>query len=241
VRVFSAGKTDRGYVRTNNEDGLFIDNDLGVFAVADGMGGHKAGEIASRVTLDALRDTAMREQKGDDSARTLTRALQTAGLRIFSATEQEPELRGMGTTLTAMLIHDSTAHIGHVGDSRCYRWRGERLELLTEDHSWVWEQRRAGLISESESLTHPMRNVITRSVGHGGESNADIFPIDIQPGDLYVLCSDGLCGYVPDEEIANVVRVHAPEPQAVVDGLIAKALEYGGEDNVTIVVVKVEN
>ncbi len=239
MQIQAAGKTDRGYVRSNNEDGLLMDGELGIFAVADGMGGHKAGEIASRVTLEALRDTMAREGREASPNRTLTRALQTAGLRIFSSTEQDPELRGMGTTLTAMLVSGNQATLVHVGDSRCYRWRGGRLEQITEDHSWVWEQRKAGLISDADVFTHPMRNVITRSVGHGGESNPDILTIDLAAGDLFVLCTDGLCGYVSDERIAGAVAAAGANPQAVVDGLIAIALEQGGEDNVTVVVLRV--
>jgi PPM family protein phosphatase len=240
VSIKAAGKTDRGYVRSNNEDGLFLDEYLGIYAVADGMGGHHAGEVASRVTLEALRDTLAREGVGADPATSLSRALQTAGLRIFSATQQDPSLRGMGTTLTALLVWPQSAMMVHVGDSRCYRWRDKRLELLTEDHSWVWEQRKAGLITEADTLTHPMRNVITRSVGHGGESNPDIFPVEVKPGDLYILCTDGLCGYVRDEPIAEKAAEFEADPQALVDALIEVALEAGGEDNVTVVVARVE-
>ncbi len=239
MRFHSAGKTDRGYVRSNNEDGLLIDVDLGIYAVADGMGGHKAGEVASSVTLEALRDT-LEKTPGQPSRNALSRALQTAGLRILARTEQDPGLRGMGTTLTALLVRDGEASLVHVGDSRCYRLRGDSFELLTEDHSWVWEQRKAGLISDADLFSHPMRNVITRSVGHGGESNPDLIAVDMQPHDLFVLCSDGLCGYVNDDEIGRVVRRESPSVERVVDALIETALNAGGEDNVTVVAVYVE-
>lgn len=238
MRIESAGKTDRGYVRTNNEDGLLVDDRLGIYAVADGMGGHRAGEIASRLTLEALRDTLEREGGHADPAIALGRALQTAGIRILAESQADPQLRGMGTTLTALLIENGRGTLVHVGDSRCYRLRGGAFELLTEDHSWVWEQRKLGLISEADTRTHPMRNVITRSVGHGGESHPDILPVDVQPGDLYVLCTDGLCGYVPDAEIAAVVDAHRNEPAHLVDRLIDLALQHGGEDNVSAVALR---
>jgi protein phosphatase len=240
VKVQATGKTDKGYVRSNNEDSFLVDEAIGIYAVADGMGGHKAGEIASKTTLDAMRDSLLRE-KGTSPSLALERALQTAGIRIFAQIEQDPELRGMGTTLTALLIQPNSAKsatIVHVGDSRCYRWRGGVLSLLTEDHSWVWEQRKAGLISESEVTTHPMRNVITRSVGHGGESNPDILPIDVSPNDLFILCSDGLCGYVSDSEIGDIVRQFQADTKLLTERLIALALDHGGEDNVTVVVVR---
>lgn len=235
MKLVSAGKSDKGYVRSNNEDGFLVDDELRIYAVADGMGGHRAGEIASRVTLEALRDTLGRERNAPPGT-TLERALKTAGIRMFAQAEKDPELRGMGTTLTALLAGaEGKGTLVHVGDSRCYRWRGGKLTLLTEDHSWVWEQRKAGLLNETEAASHPMRNVITRSVGHGGESNPDIFSVDIAPGDAFMLCSDGLCGYVSDAEIGAAFGPMATDPAAVVDKLIAVALDHGGEDNVTIV------
>lgn len=240
MKVQSAGKTDKGFVRSNNEDGFLVEDSVGIYAVADGMGGHRAGEIASRVTLDALRDTLHRDHAQASPALTLERALQTAGIRMFSQVDKDPELRGMGTTLTALLLTPGpTATLVHVGDSRCYRWRGGELNQLTEDHSWVWEQRKAGLITDADMTTHPMRNVITRSVGHGGESNPDIFEVDVLPGDLLMLCSDGLCGYVPDEEIAQVFAQFHDDVTVLVDKLIALALTHGGEDNVTVVAVRI--
>jgi PPM family protein phosphatase len=239
VIIRAAGRTDKGYVRTNNEDGFFIDNFIGLFAVADGMGGHRAGEIASKVTLEALSDIITREQ-GQDPERSLGRALQAAGLRISRETENAPELRGMGTTLTGMLLQNKVAYVVHVGDSRCYRLRADKLEMLTEDHSWVWEQRKLKLISDADMRTHAMRNVITRSVGHGGESNPDIFSVETRSGDVFMLCSDGLCGYVEDDVIEATLRKHGDDPQAAANALIDVALEAGGEDNVTIVVIRIE-
>lgn len=239
MRYLSAGNTDRGYVRANNEDAFLIDVSHGLYAVADGMGGHQAGEVASTVTLEALKDTLERNA-GLAPESALSRALQTAGLRLLARTEKEPSLGGMGTTLTALLVQEAKGYIVHVGDSRCYRLRDGRFELLTEDHSWVWEQRKAGLIKDADLFSHPMRNVITRSVGHGGESNPDIFEIDIKSGDTYVLCSDGLCGFVDDEEIGTAVKRSATDPEKLVADLITIALEHGGEDNVTVVALRAE-
>lgn len=242
MRVISAGKTDKGYVRANNEDGFLVDDELKIYAVADGMGGHKAGEIASRVTLDALRDTLKRDPKGAAAGSLLERGLQTAGIRMFAQIDKDPELRGMGTTLTGLLLsHENKATLVHVGDSRCYRMRAGKLTLLTEDHSWVWEQRKAGVLSEAEAATHPMRNVITRSVGHGGESNPDITSIDVLAGDTFMLCSDGLCGYVGDDQIAAAMAPVANDAKAVTDRLVQLALDAGGEDNVTVVALHVTN
>ena len=150
MKISSAGKTDKGYVRTNNEDSLLVDDALGLYAIADGMGGHRAGEVASKVTHEALRDTLVREYKGGPATTVLQRGLQTAGIRLFARIEEDGELRGMGTTLTALLIppdQESRATVVQVGDSRCYRWRGGAFNMLTDDHSWVWEQRKAGLLT----------------------------------------------------------------------------------------------
>ncbi len=242
MKVKAFGRTDKGYVRSNNEDGFFVDEELGVYAVADGMGGHRAGEVASTVTLEALRDTVHRD-KGNPPVATLERAMQTAGLHIFNQVEKAPDLRGMGTTLTGLLIvpgDTAQGNLVHVGDSRCYRFRDNKLEQLTEDHSWVWEQQKAGLLSATEAGQHPMRNVITRSVGHGGESNPDLIAVDLAPGDLYMLCSDGLCGFVGDDEIEAIIRDCPTDPEKLTERLVNCALEHGGEDNVTVVCLRLE-
>jgi len=237
-------KTDLGNVRENNEDKfdffeptepVLLAERGCVYVVCDGMGGHSAGQIASELALKAfLKAYYDLELPEIDTA--LTMAVQAANALVREVAQAIPGRRGMGTTLTAAALCEGDAHIVHVGDSRCYLVRGEQMEQVTEDHSYVMEQVRQGLLTAEEARYSPYRNVITRSIGMDAVE-PDIYRVPLRTGDRLVLCTDGLTTHVPDEHIAEVVRTHSPS--AAAQRLVEMALEEGGSDNVTVIVVQV--
>lgn len=237
-------KTDLGNVRENNEDkfDFFEPTDPvllaergSVYAVCDGMGGHSAGQVASELALKTFLKAYYDLELPDiDSA--LTAAVQAANALVREVAHAIPGRRGMGTTLTAAALCESDAHIVHVGDSRCYLVRGETIEQVTDDHSYVMEQVRLGMMTPEEAQYSPYRNVITRSIGMD-VVEPDLYRVPLQAGDRLILCTDGLTTHVPDEQMAEVVRAHSPSVAA--QRLVEMALEGGGSDNVTVVVVQV--
>ncbi len=232
----SAGGSDVGMVRGNNEDQLLVGDSL--FAVADGMGGHAAGEVAALTAVEALR----RAFEEDHSATGLVLATLRANRAVWERGQQEAKLRGMGTTLCtlALVVEDGEERIAivNVGDSRAYRLHDGELEQLTEDHSLVTELVREGQISEDEAAVHPQRHVLTRVVGVDPDVEADCLQLLPLVGDRYVLCSDGLTREVSDGQIASTLRRLA-DPKEAVKALISQAKASGGNDNITIVVVDV--
>lgn len=237
--------SETGRVRPVNED-AFIHRDFGtlrVWAVADGMGGHRAGEVASRLALEAVADALALvarqvEAGGRLSGRELKGAVLAAHRSVAEQSSQRPDLAGMGTTLTAAAIVRRTVLVGHVGDSRAYLFRGNLLEQLTTDHSVVEELRSAGLISRDEAMNHPHRNILTRALGLPGPIRVDIVKRVVRRGDILILCSDGLSGYVPPEAIARTAASGLDaEALAVELGRLADGA--GGQDNTTIVAVKI--
>ncbi|MDQ1467724.1 MAG: family protein phosphatase [Actinomycetota bacterium] len=232
MRVDAGASSDVGQVRIGNEDGFLIDDRLALYAVADGMGGHQGGEIASATALEALRAAVA-------SGQALDAAIVLANTAVFEKAATDRDLRGMGTTLTAVaILGESRLLIGHVGDSRAYRIRDGVLEQLTEDHSLVEELVREGRLSPEEAEVHPRRSVITRAIGIDPEVEVDLYTIEPRTGDRIVLCSDGLTTMLKDEE---VLRIAAPEadPRLAADRLVDAANEAGGEDNITVVVLDV--
>ena len=232
LRLEWASATDTGRMRAGNEDAYVAEDDL--FAVADGMGGHAGGEVASHVALDAMKSSI-----GTDS---LVESVQAANRAILDRANREPALRGMGTTVCALaLVEDEgiqRVEIVNVGDSRAYLFRDGELQQITEDHNYVAELEREGRITSEEARIHPQRNIITRVLGNDPDVEVDSFPIDPFRGDRFVLCSDGLFGEVEDDEIADILRSHH-EPQPAVDALVQLANERGGRDNITVVLVDV--
>jgi protein phosphatase len=207
-----------------------------LLVVADGMGGHRGGATASRLAVESFG--ASLAGLAEDASGWLSEAVSTANSLIHERSREDPELRGMGTTVVALLVDPSGAtHVAHVGDSRAYRLRGDDIERLTRDHSVVAEMVRRGLITEEEAVVHPRRNEILRSVGVESQVVAELREIDIEPGDRLLLCSDGLSGVVDDAEIASVLMNQEPEP--AVKMLIDLANERGGPDNITIAVAYV--
>jgi protein phosphatase len=235
LQLVWAAASDPGRVRANNQDAAAADRSL--FVVADGMGGHAAGEVASRVAVESMRESAV----GGDGG--LVDAVRIANRAIYDQATDNPSLRGMGTTLAAIaLLRDADGstrmHVVNVGDSRVYLLRDGALEQITEDHSLVAELEREGRLTPEEARTHPQRNIVTRVLGNSPDVDVDEFPIDPFRGDRYLLCSDGLFNEVTDGEIASVLR-QEHDPQRAVDELVRRANDAGGRDNITVVVVDV--
>ncbi|MBW2540833.1 MAG: Stp1/IreP family PP2C-type Ser/Thr phosphatase [Deltaproteobacteria bacterium] len=235
-QIQTASRSDVGRVRSANQDvcGAF-ENAEGyrLLVVADGMGGHKGGETASQLALETIGNVFDSDFGAAETL--LGRAFRAANREIHRVGGSDPALHGMGTTGVAVLIGPSDqGWVAHVGDSRAYRLRDDHLDQLTEDHSWVYEQVRRGLMTAEEADEHPMKNVLLRSIGVGSDVDVSTSPIDLRPGDRYLLCSDGLWGELEDPVIAEVL---AREPPAnAVDELIDRANARGGRDNVTVLV-----
>lgn len=223
-------RTDCGKVRQNNQDSFL--NAAPVFAVADGMGGHKGGETASALAVSVLEKLLSGKKP---EAKWLTMGVDAANRRIRETGKGNPDLEGMGTTLDVFWEDGNAAWIAHVGDSRVYRFRCGELTQLTEDHSLVGEMLRTHLITPELAKTHPYRNIITKAVGVDASVEADLFQTDILPGDLFLLCSDGLTGMVEDSRISEILRDN--EPEAAADLLLSEALEAGGTDNITLLLL----
>src|SRR4029079_3657043 len=228
--------SDTGRKRRRNEDNYVVAPPL--FAVADGMGGAQAGEVASQLAASAL-------EAGDSDAQEATKRIdeliQEANRRIFDRASTDPSASGMGTTMTVALVEGMTVAIGHVGDSRAYLVRGEQMEQLTEDHSLVNELLKSGKLSEEEAQVHPQRSVITRAVGTDPDVDVDGFTIEAEEGDVFLICSDGLSDMVEDEEILEVLHQNRDDLDNAVKALVAAANRGGGEDNITAVAFRISS
>ncbi len=224
--------TDVGRVREGNEDAYLVDDAMGLLAVADGMGGHRAGEVASVTALEALRAAIT-------SGRPLRESIEDANDAVFTKSLTDTNLRGMGTTLTAgTLVAGDTVLIGHVGDSRAYLLHDGELRQVTEDHSLVEELVREGRLTADEAAVHPQRSIITRALGVDASVEVDVYPVELVPGDRILLCSDGLTGMVQPDDIAAALRRES-DPGRAATQLVDAANAAGGEDNITVVVVAV--
>jgi PPM family protein phosphatase len=226
--------SDTGRRRRRNEDNYVVAPPL--FAVADGMGGAQAGEVASRLAASALEAGSPDGRGGLEQVDAL---IQEANRRIFDRASTDPTASGMGTTMTVALVEGMTVAIGHVGDSRAYLVRGEQMEQLTEDHSLVNELMKTGKLSEEEALVHPQRSVITRAVGTDPDVDVDDFTIEAEEGDIFLICSDGLTDMVEDEEILELVADNRDDLDKAVKALVAAANRGGGEDNITAVAFRI--
>jgi serine/threonine protein phosphatase PrpC len=219
-----AGASDPGRKRRRNEDSFVLEPPL--FAVADGMGGAQAGQIASKLAAGAVKERGAGVED----------LIQEANRRVHRRAQEDPDTSGMGTTLTvASIEEDGIVSIGHVGDSRAYLVREGKLEQLTEDHSLVGELMRSGKLSREEAEVHPQRSVMTRAVGTDPDVDVDMFAVESRAGDLFLLCSDGLTTMVEDDEILRLVEEEKGDLQALVKALIKAANRGGGEDNITVV------
>jgi protein phosphatase len=246
-----AGKTDVGCVRKNNEDNLVVDADLGLLVVADGMGGHNSGEVASELATSTIRDFArkmiggpknMVPEGGDASlsvrGRQLEYFVRTANTMIYEKGRAFPKDAGMGTTVVAALADDKSLTVAHVGDSRLYLFRNGRLMQLTEDHSLVTEQVKRGQLTSDEASHSNLQNILTRALGAEAEVKVDVADHPLMPGDLLLLASDGLSKMVSDDEVAKVLAAARSALEAV-DALIEMSRKRGGVDNITVICARV--
>jgi protein phosphatase len=250
-QISARGVTDVGRKRDHNEDSFLVDDDLGLFVVADGMGGHAGGGTASRLAVDTIQQSLRSARTADPGAFTAPGTLDASPLRehlraaieaacrgIYRRAQDEPALSGMGTTVTAALVHGGNAYVAHVGDSRCYLLRGGRIYQISEDHSLVNEQVKAGALTPEEARTSRFKNIITRSVGFEEEVQVDLLGVEAERGDVLVLCSDGLSNLVRDEELLKAAAT-APADESA-RALVELANDRGGDDNITVVVVRLE-
>lgn len=251
----AAGLSDVGRSRETNQDQYLIDASIGLYAVADGMGGHAAGEVASRLAVDALAEAirASRSGNGGDgplpeeppltpprAVEQLKLALNEGNRRICESMLSRAEWRGMGTTMVALLDLGDRVVIGHVGDSRAYLLRDRLLQRLTSDHSLVNEQVKQGLLTDAEARRHPMRNIVTRALGNHPHVDVEVNELPVRSGDLILLCSDGLNSMLVDSEIEGALARNQADPGAACRELVDLANARGGEDNITVVVIATE-
>ncbi|HVX89916.1 MAG TPA: Stp1/IreP family PP2C-type Ser/Thr phosphatase [Gemmatimonadales bacterium] len=236
-----AARTDVGIVRSGNEDNYLMLADRGIFIVADGMGGHAAGEVASEMAVRLIsRDLGtVRGVPDEEVAERMRQAIRGANAAIYERTLTEHDKRGMGTTATALVLLPNRFLLGHVGDSRAYRMRDGRFEQLTKDHSYVQEQVDAGLLTPEQARVHPYSNVITRCVGANQDVIPDTYTGDLRAGDVVLLASDGLTGMLEDEHIHKILQAPGG-PQDWVDAMINDANRRGGLDNITAIVVRID-
>lgn len=253
VRLISAGLSDVGRKRPHNEDSMFADDAIGLYIVADGVGGHAKGEVASAEAVEQIvlwmrgRDSqvaiaAYLADPGERTLRVLRRVVesgvQSACYMVFGMAEQDPERKGMSTTISALMVVGEIGLIGQVGDSRVYRMRDGEVGQLTEDHTLINYKLKRGLITAEEAAASPGKNVITRAVGHKDYVEVDTLEVDIRPGDRFLLCSDGLHGYVEQLELPELMSCEPLSEGA--QRLIDLANERGGKDNITALLVAVE-
>jgi PPM family protein phosphatase len=231
----TASLTDTGRKRRHNEDAYVVEPPL--FAVADGMGGAQAGELASSLAAAALKDV---QEPGGGGEERVDELIQQANRRVYERQSQDAAASGMGTTMTVALVEDGRVAIGHVGDSRAYLIRGRSLEQLTEDHSLVAELVRSGKLSPEEAEGHPQRSVITRALGTDPDVDVDTFSIETRPGDLFLICSDGLTSMVDDDMIMTEVARNRDDLKSAAKALVRAANNGGGEDNITVVFFEID-
>ncbi len=255
MHVESGASSSAGRKRARNEDFQVADNALGLFLVVDGMGGHARGDVASRVIAETIhrfvaetaRDHGLRWPCEPDphlsyDANRLRAAVALANLELARRITEDDRLRGMGATMAGVLLSDARAVLSHVGDCRIYLIRGNSIQQLTLDHSWVAEQVRSGLIEANDAKRHPLRNLVTRAVsGADRRVDADTREVPLEPDDRLLVCSDGLHGLFDDDELLHVANAHAGDLQAACDSLVAQANERGAPDNVTVIVVRVND
>lgn len=241
MKILAYAKTDVGRKRKINQDSVLVNNKHHIYAVADGMGGHKGGEVASAMAIEAIQEVLSVERRATGSLDVnIETAYRLANERIYSKSHDPgfTDLEGMGTTLVALVATEKHIFISNVGDSRAYLFSDNKLWQVTEDHSLVQEQFRAGLVNSGNAAENVGKNVITRSVGYESYVKADVIYRDYVPGEIYLLCSDGLSGLISDHEIAKIIAENPLEKVATI--CVEKANEAGGSDNITCLVVSLK-
>ena len=232
-------KSDQGKIRNSNEDSYVAMDFQGTFLVADGMGGHAAGEIASAMAAEAVKSFLEEGERDSKTEVLLQNAVQRANAHVYQAQMQKKELRGMGSTLTVLAISNNRFHIAHVGDSRAYLYRNGELKQLTQDHSAVWPLYETGILSKRDLAKHPQKHIITRSIGTYPQVEVDLQCDNASAGDIFLLCSDGLTDVLSDEEIGQNLSEDGTRPQDLADRLVDAANNGGGPDNITVIVVRI--
>jgi len=254
MKISYQALTDVGRKRKGNEDSHFVNPEESLFVVADGMGGHAAGEVASRIAVESINEFicltggdeeitwpfGLDENISYDGNRLKT-AIRFANKKVIEATREKTEYEGMATTVAAVLVDDTVANLGHVGDSRVYLFRGDGVRQLTSDHSWVNEQLLSGVISADQARSHPLRNVVTRALGGKADLQVEMQVHKIEAGDVLLLCSDGLTTMITDEDIAKVVRESGGDVEKAAQALVASANAKGGEDNITVLLIRFDD
>jgi protein phosphatase len=255
LEIRAVGLSDVGRKRKLNEDTFAAADNLGLYVVADGMGGHAAGEVASRLAVESIERHMAGVPQADQTApsdastqtfdaglpapaRKVITAIRMANQEIVRSVRHDASMRGMGTTVVLAYIQGRRVYIGSVGDSRAYLVRDEEITQLTDDHTFVNEQVRAGTLTPAEARRHPARNILTRAVGSSEDVDADVVEHDLEVGDLILLCSDGLTTMIDDEDILQVVRRQANDPMLACRALIDLANERGGDDNITAILIQ---
>jgi protein phosphatase len=233
LRFIVYGKTDKGLVRKENEDAFCIEKDLGLLAIADGMGGHASGEVASKMAIEILKESLKKEEEPLPGR--LRSVVKLANRTIYEAAQSQSQLNGMGTTLTALQLDGNRLSIAHVGDSRAYLIRGGVIEQITDDHTIVSEQVARGTMTREEAARSDMRNILSRALGIGPEVDVDVEELVVSEGDHIVLCSDGLSELVSEDEILLEIE-SSSRPEIVCDEFVDLANQRGGEDNITVIV-----
>jgi PPM family protein phosphatase len=251
MKITYKAVSDVGRKRKGNEDSLFVNPEQHLFVVADGMGGHAAGEVASKVAVESINEFVcltggdeeitwpfgLDENISYDGNRLKT-AIRYANRKVLEATKEKSEYEGMATTVAAVLVDGDTGNIGHVGDSRVYLVREGQISQLTSDHSWVNEQIQSGVISSDQARTHPLRNVVTRALGGKPDLQVDMQQHKAMAGDILLLCSDGLTTMIADDEIVRLVREAEGDVDKAAQSLVNSANAKGGEDNITVLLIR---
>ncbi len=242
MHITCAARTDVGLIRSGNEDNYLMVPEKGTFIVADGMGGHAAGEVASEMAVRIVAQDlgSFRGLSPDDAASRMIQAIRDANAAIYERTLSEHDKRGMGTTATVLVLHANRYLLGQVGDSRGYLMRDGVFHQVTKDHSYVQEQVDAGYLTPEQARTHPYSNVITRCVGASGDVTPDLFSGVVRAGDVFLLASDGLTGMLEDDVLAAILKSDGP-PEKWVDRLVGEANRRGGLDNITAIIVRVDS
>jgi protein phosphatase len=245
------GVSDRGRRRSHNEDSFRVDLDRGLLMVADGMGGHAAGEVASAIAIKSIGEFIQLSNENADitwpfgfdpelsfECNVLRSAITLAHRQVKQAAEEKDEYVGMGTTIVCALVRDDKVHIANVGDSRAYLFRNGELVQITEDHTWIAEQVRGGILAPHEVRSHPWRNVVTRALGSRPQADIDVASFELRHADVLLLCSDGLSSMIDDQEIHRVLLKHSADLDLTGKALIEAANVAGGEDNITVVLAR---
>lgn len=239
--------THPGMVRSHNEDSIAADAEIGLAVLADGMGGYNAGEVASGIAVEMIRTEMKKslskknpeELNGRDAEQLIEKHATRANIAIYQASQSQPQYSGMGTTLVVALWHDNQISVGHIGDSRLYRLRGGALEQITRDHSLLQEQIDSGMITKEQARHSQNKNLVTRAVGIDPEVETEVHTYSVQPGDVYLLCSDGLSDMVTDEDVQLTLSSLAANLPLAAEQLVQQANDNGGRDNVSVILVRI--